>query len=51
MKWFVEIIEYKTDSVVHRIECASERLAEKCDAGANRNLDHANFYTRIVPGA
>ncbi|MGF6996843.1 hypothetical protein [Paraburkholderia sp. GAS32] len=48
MKWFVEIVEYATDKVEKRIECASEHLVEKTDSGANRNLDHEHFFTRVV---
>ncbi len=48
MKWFVEIVEFKTEQVVKRIECASERQADRVDGGANINLNHEEYFTRIV---
>jgi hypothetical protein len=47
----VEIVERGTDKVVKRIPCASERAAEKVERGANINLNHDGFYTRIVEGS
>jgi hypothetical protein len=48
VKWFVEIVE-NGGAVVKRIECgASERSAEKVQRGAEINLNHERFFTRLV---
>ncbi len=42
----VEIIEYKTNRTVKRIgEFPTEKMAEKCCAGIDINLDHERFYS------
>lgn len=46
--WYVEIIESLTCEVVERIECSSERNAEKVEDGVSINLDWENYETRIV---
>lgn len=46
--FFVEIVEIDGDVIDRRIEARSERDAEKIDRGANINLNHDRFYTRIV---
>lgn len=46
--WKVEIVDMKTNEVFHVIQCTSERSAERVDAGANINLDHERFFTRIA---
>ncbi len=46
--YYVEIVAYKNDRVAKRMGPFSERKAERVDGGANINLDHENFYTRIV---
>ena len=48
MKYYVEIVEFGTKEIVKRIECKSERQADKVDNGANINLNHDKYYTRIV---
>jgi hypothetical protein len=48
MKWFVEIVSYENEELEKRIECSSERMAAKVDDGANRNLNHEKYFTRIV---
>ena len=48
MKYFVEIVNYETGEVVKRMDGGTERRAEKIDRGANINLDHENYFTRIV---
>ena len=48
MKFTVEVVEYASSNVVHRIPCnGSKRDAEKTESGVNRNLNHEKFYTRI----
>lgn len=49
-QWFVEIVRYRnpTDEVVKRMGPMSRTKAEKVDDGANINLNHELFYTRIV---
>lgn len=45
----VEVIEYSTDEVVNTIECgASKSHAEKVEDGININLNHDEYFTRIV---
>ena len=46
--WYVEIIESLTGEVVERIQCCSERNAEKVEDGVSINLDWDNYETRIV---
>ena len=46
--FYVEIVEYEGDKVVKRWGPMAERRADKLDDGANINLDHEHFYTRIV---
>ncbi len=48
-EFYVEIREIKTRKVEKRMgPFASERMAEKCDRGANINLDHARYFTNIT---
>lgn len=46
--WYVEVIESLSGEVVERIECSSERKAEKVEDGININLDWENYETRVV---
>ena len=46
-KYYVEIIEHKTEKVIKRMGPMSARKAEKVDGGANINLDHEHYYTMI----
>ena len=48
MKWYVEIVEFESGEVVKRFECDTERQADRIDDGANINLNHDKFYTRVV---
>ena len=50
MNYYVEIIRCLTDpeEVVKSMGPMSERKAEKVDAGAVINLNHTEYYTRIV---
>jgi len=45
----VQVVEYKTDKVVHEIDVAekSTRMIDKIDSGLNINLNHDLYYTRI----
>ena len=45
----VQIVEYKTDKVIKDIEVPTERQAEKVECGININLNHDEYFTRIVP--
>jgi len=50
-EWWVEVVPHAKGGEVHRIgPCASERAAERCESGVERNLNHEQFYTRIVSG-
>lgn len=46
--YFVEIVEHATGKVERRMGPMSERKADKVDTGANINLDHERYFTRIV---
>ena len=48
MKYFVEIVKHETDEVVKRMGPMDERRADKIDSGANINLNHDDYYTRII---
>ena len=47
-QFFVEIRKYEKDEVIKRMGPYPERLADKIDSGANRNLNHEEYYTMIV---
>ena len=47
MEFYVEVVKYP-DEVVKRLGPMSERKADRVDGGLNINLNHENFYTRIV---
>ena len=48
MKYFVEIVAYENEKVVERIPCGSNKgQADKVDRGANINLNHDEYFTRI----
>ncbi len=46
----VEIVEFKTGEVVKTIDCEGRSLREvnKVDDGVNINLNHKEYFTRIV---
>jgi hypothetical protein len=47
--WYVEIVEMATAKIEHAIgPMASLRGAERTERGANINLNHERFFTRIV---
>lgn len=46
--WYVEIVDIETEEVVNRMGPFSERKAEKVEDGANINLNHERYYTRVV---
>jgi hypothetical protein len=52
MNYFVEIIKHgengNPEEVVKRMGPMSERKAEQVDKGANINLNHEDFFTRIT---
>ena len=50
-QFFVEIVKHGGnghDTVEKRMGPMSERRAERVDGGANINLNHEEFFTRIV---
>lgn len=47
--FYVEIVKTATGEVVKRMGPCSERIANAAENGANINLDHDEFFTRIVP--
>ena len=48
MKWYVEIVKFKGGEVVKRMGPMPERQAEKVEGGANINLNHEGYFTRLV---
>lgn len=44
----IEVVEYETNKVVHRVDVSdkSERQADRVMDGMDRNLNHEKFYTR-----
>lgn len=49
MEYYVEIVKYgDPEEVVKRMGPMSDRKADKVDSGANINLNHEKYYTRIV---
>lgn len=47
-KVYVEIVEYNTGKVIKRMGPMTRHSAERVDDGVNINLNHEEFYTRIV---
>lgn len=47
-KYFVEVIEDATKSVIHRFECDNKHKAQKAEDGMQHNLNHDKFSTRVV---
>jgi len=49
MKYFVEIVKYdREETVVKHMGPMGYHKAIRVNNGANRNLDHNNYFTRIV---
>ena len=48
--YYVEIVKSgdEGDEVVKRMGPMNERKAERVERGANINLDHEHYYTRVV---
>ena len=44
----IEVVDETTNSVVKAIDCASQRQADRIEAGLNINLNHERYFTRIV---
>ena len=44
----IEVVDETTNSVVKSFDCASQRQADRIEAGLNINLNHERFFTRIV---
>ena len=48
-EYFVEIIKHGDPTeIVKRMGPMSKKMAERCDRGVNINLNHAEYYTRII---
>ena len=50
MEYYVKIVRFENDKVVERMGPMSEQKAIKVDTGANINLNHEEYYTRITNG-
>ena len=46
--FFVEIVKASSGKVVERMGPMSERKADKVESGASINLNHEEYFTRIV---
>lgn len=46
--FYVEIVEIETNEVIERMGPTTERQAERVRDGANINLNHADYFVRIV---
>ena len=51
--YVVEVVEFKTNKVVSTVGVPGmpERRTEQVERGMNINLDHENYYTRVVLAA
>jgi hypothetical protein len=47
--FYVEIVKSSSGEVVKRIGPVSERKADRVESGMLINLNHADYFTRIVP--
>jgi hypothetical protein len=47
-EWKVEVVHIETEEVVKAIECNSERSAERVERGVLINMNHEDYFTRIV---
>lgn len=48
MNWFVEVVEYGSGKVVHRLGPTTAKKAEVVAQGLERNLHHEKFFVRVV---
>ena len=48
--FFVEVLDEESGEIVKRVECSSERGAERVELGMLVNMNRDKFYTRIVKG-
>lgn len=46
--YYVQLIEISTEKVIKEMGPHTERQAKKIESGADRNLNHQQFYTNIV---
>lgn len=49
MTHYVEIVSYETSEVVERMGPMEGRQAVRCANGIDINLNHDEFFTRVVP--
>lgn len=47
--YYVNVCENDDHAILHRLGPKPLRAAERIESGLNRNLDHDQFYTEIVP--
>lgn len=45
---YVEIVDYDTEVVVRRLGPHTRAAADRIEDGANINMNHEQFFTRIV---
>lgn len=46
----IEVVRFKDDVVIHSLDVTgkNEKAIDKIDSGMNINLNHEEYYTRIV---
>ena len=47
-KFYVEIVKFDNDEIVKRMGPMNSWRADRVDTGANQNLNHEHYFTRIV---
>lgn len=51
MDFYVEVVKIETDEVVKRLGPHGERAAERIERGLSINMNHQDYFTRIVKQA
>jgi hypothetical protein len=49
--WYIEVIDYDAndgDCPVKRLGPYTESAAKRAESGVNRNMNHEQYYTRLV---
>lgn len=47
--FYVEVVNSKTEEVIEKLGPMPERKADRTEDGMNINLNHEEYFTRIVP--
>ena len=49
-RYYVEVVSLHSGEVVNRLGPMSERKADRVDGGLSINLNHDEYFTRVVDG-